>query len=99
MDDSHWEGKKCEAFYARGEVSLLQQNNSRGVFLNYFDTKWYLFIRKILDVLFFVFVLFAHHVVKWFSISFFVAKRSWVRRNFCHCMSHYGPFGTVLIHT
>ena len=52
MDDSHWEGKKCEAFYARGEVSLLQQNNSRGVFLNYFDTKWYLFIRKILDVLF-----------------------------------------------
>ena len=25
MDDSHWEGKKCEAFYARGEVSLLQQ--------------------------------------------------------------------------
>ena len=46
MDDSHWEGKKCEAFYARGEVSLLQQNNSRGVFPNYFDTKWYLFIRK-----------------------------------------------------
>ena len=32
MDDSHWEGKKCEAFYARGEVSLLQQNISRGVF-------------------------------------------------------------------
>ena len=50
MDDSHWEGKKCEAFYARGEVSLLQQNNSKGVFPNYFVTKWYLFIRKILGI-------------------------------------------------
>ena len=39
MDDSHWEGKKCEAFYARGEVSLSQQNDSRGVFPSYFDTK------------------------------------------------------------
>ena len=43
MDDSHWEGKKCEAFYARGEVSLLQQNDSRGGFPSYFDKKWLIY--------------------------------------------------------
>ena len=56
-------------------------------------------VSSVKSVLFFVFMVFARHVDKWFSTSFFVDKRSWVRSNLCHRMSHCGPFGTVLIHT